>query len=381
MKELTGIFVGLGIITVGLGGYEIYKLITKPRTQMTITSINPSSGVPGMSYTLVKVIGNSFSGSSLTASLGDGITIDRAVIVSDTEIDLSITILATAVPGARTVSVTVDGNTASLSDAFTVLEVSETSQFRNLSVSSFDPPQGSQLTVGSQFGGTIKIDHRGAAIDVYMGLGVADSKAIGHNAPFVFNYYSVGFPPESDWTTHEIDILKSIPIPTGTLTGSKDVQVFISKAIPTVGQVAPDDFALNGWDDNIWAVVSGQILYPLTLDHSYIVYSLDKTTWKTYSPDSEAAPIVPVGTKVYIVPGIHNSAAQQESGLLSISGQWNVANVAFESNPYTYLANMSQWATIMSYTVSGTGGCLTTLGITCNGAVNDTWDIWLPGAQ
>jgi hypothetical protein len=91
-----------------------------PVPKPTITSVNPSSGRQNQNLSVV-ITGTYFTGAA-SVSFGSGITVNSFTVDSDTQIPASITISGSATVGARDVSVTTAGGTATLTASFTVKE-------------------------------------------------------------------------------------------------------------------------------------------------------------------------------------------------------------------------------------------------------------------
>jgi subtilisin family serine protease len=106
--------------------------VTRPRVRIadalaalvpstpSVTSMSPNTGLPGQSFSAVTIAGGSFQ-SGATVGLGAGITVGSVTVTSAAQITLNITIAASAVPGARVVTVTNPGGlSGSLTNGFTV---------------------------------------------------------------------------------------------------------------------------------------------------------------------------------------------------------------------------------------------------------------------
>jgi hypothetical protein len=86
---------------------------------LVVASVAPDSAVPGATLQ-VTITGNGYAPPA-TVSFGDGVTVSNAVVKSAAEITADLAVDAGAGPGPRSVSVTVNGKTASGSNKFTVL--------------------------------------------------------------------------------------------------------------------------------------------------------------------------------------------------------------------------------------------------------------------
>jgi hypothetical protein len=86
----------------------------------TITAVTPASGMWGQCPLTVVITGTNLTGAA-AVSFGEGITVSNIVVNSATSITANICIAVGTAPGARNVSVTTPGGTATLTGAFTVL--------------------------------------------------------------------------------------------------------------------------------------------------------------------------------------------------------------------------------------------------------------------
>jgi hypothetical protein len=100
----------------------ITPFITSPTfvSPPTITSFSSSKGTQGQSLD-VTINGTNFSGAN-AVSFGYGITVNSFTVVSPTQIMANITLSSTANLGARSISVTTLGGTATEANGFTVTE-------------------------------------------------------------------------------------------------------------------------------------------------------------------------------------------------------------------------------------------------------------------
>src|SRR4029453_6645696 len=84
----------------------------------TISSVSPASGAPGASLT-VTVTGTNFQ-TGASASFGAGITVTSTTVVAPTQLSVAIPMGASAALGARDVTVSTGGQTATRPGGFTV---------------------------------------------------------------------------------------------------------------------------------------------------------------------------------------------------------------------------------------------------------------------
>jgi len=86
-----------------------------------VSSIEPNSAQPGASVSLrIRGINTGFAAGRVQVSLGEGITVSNVTVVSPVELTVPVQVAATAGPGARTLTVTVDGRILTMANAFTV---------------------------------------------------------------------------------------------------------------------------------------------------------------------------------------------------------------------------------------------------------------------
>ncbi len=88
-------------------------------SQPTLTSIAPQSGNRGQSLNVI-FNGSNFVSGATSVSLGEGITVNNVTVNSAAQLTAGVLIAANANLGARNVSVTTPGGTASLPEAFVV---------------------------------------------------------------------------------------------------------------------------------------------------------------------------------------------------------------------------------------------------------------------
>src|SRR5207237_760027 len=87
-----------------------------------ITSVTPNTGQQGQTLPTVAVVGQftNFINGTTVANFGAGITVKTARATCRNHATASITILGTATPGGRTVTVTTGTEVAALNNGFTV---------------------------------------------------------------------------------------------------------------------------------------------------------------------------------------------------------------------------------------------------------------------
>ena len=130
------------------------------------TSVVPPNGTQGQSLT-VRILGTNFAATPTVSFSGTGITVGAVTFVSSTEVDVPITISATATVGARNVTVTnPNGQSGTCSGCFTVVVSAGPNP------TSVVPPNGTQgqsLTVrilGTNFARTPTVSFSGTGITV-----------------------------------------------------------------------------------------------------------------------------------------------------------------------------------------------------------------------
>jgi hypothetical protein len=113
-----------------------------------------------------------------------------------------------------------------------------------------------QLTPGGTFGASLTFQHKGQAVNVYVGIGIANGLLTGHATPFAYAMKAIAIPADVDLTSYTVEV--SGTVPTSAATGTLiDAQRFISKTQPVVGQQPPNDFGVNNWDDEVYATIAG----------------------------------------------------------------------------------------------------------------------------
>ena len=105
------------VFAVGSSGTILHYV---GQAALAITSVNPSQGNQGETLDVV-ITGSNFAGTT-AVSFGSGINVNSFTVDSTTQITADITIEATAMTGARDVSVTAPGGTDTLDGGFTVTE-------------------------------------------------------------------------------------------------------------------------------------------------------------------------------------------------------------------------------------------------------------------
>jgi len=122
----------LGSVTVtATTGAEIAtgaNLFTVNAGAATILSVNPQSGMQGQTGLVIAVTGSNtnFTTALPTVSFGPGVTVTNVQVVSDTLLNATVNISATAPTQTNTVTVTTNGQVATLTNAFSVVAASAT---------------------------------------------------------------------------------------------------------------------------------------------------------------------------------------------------------------------------------------------------------------
>jgi PKD repeat protein len=147
----------------GPGGTDIetkVNYIHVIQTPPAVSSVSPNQGTQAQTLS-VTITGTSFTGAT-NVSFGAGITVNSFTVDSDTQITASITIAGSATPGARDVSVTTPGGTATKASSFTVNRAPPT-------ITSVDPSGGVQ---GQSLSVTINGTYLIEASEVSFGSGI-----------------------------------------------------------------------------------------------------------------------------------------------------------------------------------------------------------------
>jgi hypothetical protein len=105
------------LATANWSGNKVCILLNTPEPP-TVTAVNPASGLQGQSLQAI-ITGTKFAGPT-TISFGTGITVNSIKVNSLTQITANISLATDAAAGARNVSVTTPGGTATLTGGFTV---------------------------------------------------------------------------------------------------------------------------------------------------------------------------------------------------------------------------------------------------------------------
>jgi len=109
------------------------------------TSVVPPNGTQGQSLT-VRILGTNFAATPTVSFSGTGITVGAVTFVSSTEVDVPITISATATVGARNVTVTnPNGQSGTCSGCFTVVSAVNKPPICSLSVAPVSGTAGSTV--------------------------------------------------------------------------------------------------------------------------------------------------------------------------------------------------------------------------------------------
>ena len=109
------------------------------------TSVVPPNGTQGQSLT-VRILGTNFARTPTVSFSGTGITVGAVTFVSSTEVDVPITISATATVGARNVTVTnPNGQSGTCTGCFTVVSAANKPPICSLSVAPVSGTAGSTV--------------------------------------------------------------------------------------------------------------------------------------------------------------------------------------------------------------------------------------------
>lgn len=103
------------------------------------------------------------------------------------------------------------------------------------------------------FQATLSFLHRGPAGNVWVGIGLAYGKALGHNPPFVYAMLPFAVPASDDWTSWAGIVARGTAPADMVLGKLLDAQRFISDSQPIVGQQPPNPYGVNDWDDEVFA--------------------------------------------------------------------------------------------------------------------------------
>jgi hypothetical protein len=117
----------------------------------------------------------------------------------------------------------------------------------------FTPQSVVSKLPGSTFGATLTFTYQGPAITVWVGIGLAFAEAIGHNNNLYYAMIQKSIPACSSPTIQTALVNSTIPS-NAQVPSTYDAQKFISKTQPVVGAVAPDDFGINNWDDDVYSI-------------------------------------------------------------------------------------------------------------------------------
>lgn len=143
-----------------------------------------------------------------------------------------------------------------------VLASIEAPQFTDLVVVDYTPTttpsERPKLWPGGNFGAKLNFSHKGAPLRVWTGIGISYGAFIEHIEPFAFATQQVSLGGDIEWTLYEIDVVGVVPANI-KLAKLIDAQRFISRTQPLAGNVAPDDFGINTWADEVYRSVSGGI--------------------------------------------------------------------------------------------------------------------------
>jgi hypothetical protein len=122
-----------------------------PTASPTVTSLSPNSGTQGQSLSIT-INGTNFQ-SGATCSFGTGVTVTSCIVNSASQLTAAITISTSAASGSRTLTITnPNGQSASLSNAFTVIAVTAPPTVTSLSPNSGTQGQSLSITInGTNF--------------------------------------------------------------------------------------------------------------------------------------------------------------------------------------------------------------------------------------
>lgn len=122
---------------------------------------------------------------------------------------------------------------------------------------------------GEALGATIAFEHKGQGCMVSIGIGLAYGKFIGHNPPFQFIWTDQHILNHTDWTPLSVGV--SAFLVSGVAPGKLlDCQKFISDTWPVSGEVAPDDYGQNNWDEEVYVVLPTGIDLILKVDDQVV---------------------------------------------------------------------------------------------------------------
>lgn len=139
-------------------------------------------------------------------------------------------------------------------------------QFRNMGIKrQIASPGHIEKYPGEALGATLTFEHKGPGCFVYIGIGIAYGKFVGHNPPFQIIWEHHLIANHTDWTPLSEDVsgMLDIGVQLGKLL---DCQKFISDTQPVPGQQPPNDYGANDWDDEVYVAIGTDISLTLKVD-------------------------------------------------------------------------------------------------------------------
>lgn len=190
-------------------------------------------------------------------------------------------------------------------------------QFRNMGVrGQIASPGHIEKLPGEALGATLTFEHKGSGCFVYMGIGLAYGKFIGHNPPFQIIWEHHLIDNHNEWTPLSEGVWGTLN--SGVVPGKLlDCQKFISDTQPLPGQQPPNPFGTNDWDDEVYVVLSTGIDLTLKIDDQVvegdyvmmcagnrkITIGVANGTGYHYSFDVVGWGLIPVAQNVYVGSG------------------------------------------------------------------------------
>jgi hypothetical protein len=221
----------------------------------TITSITPNQDDQGQAFS-VTITGTYFTGSS-SVNFGTGITVNNFTVDSPTQITANISIDPTATTGARDVSVTTPGGTATLTGGFTVTAAPPT-------ISSVSPDQGNQ----------------DQTLDVTItGTYLTGATVVGFGAEITVNSFTL------DSSTQ---ITANITIAPAAATGARDVSVTTPGGTATLTGGLTVYLSIwssmsSGTTNNLLGVWGSSASDVFAVGNSGTILHYDGSTWSSMS--------------------------------------------------------------------------------------------------
>jgi len=237
-----------------------------------VTSVTPNSGQQGQSLS-VTITADNFTGAS-SVGFGAGITVDNFTVDGVTQITANITIDHYAIEGPRDVSVTVGGETGTLTNGFTVTQAPPT-------VSSVTPGSGIQ---GQSLPVTISGDYFIGATSVDFGPEITVSYTVNSETQI-----SASLAIADHATVGTCNVSVTVGLLTGTLTDGFTV----NQAPPVVNYVTPN-IGVQG--DSLPVIINGDYLEGVTAVDFGPGITVDNFTMGSYGLGD-----VQIGTGTYTV--------------------------------------------------------------------------------